>query len=158
MNIMDLVDDYGVKNLFITANSDSGLVRLDIIPKCDLFNNVCNIVCNWEDRFGPEALFIPGYPKPMLTDLATVPKMFQSFQSAFGKISIPAIFHDGLYQYRPVLANGIRIGRAESDYLLYYACINIGGMAEDDARHVFEAVRIGGSVIWHKHDDEFEDA
>jgi hypothetical protein len=157
IDIMNLVDDYGVTDLKIESESDRKLIRLDVILECNEFNIVNDIRCSWIDRFGNEQFIIPGYPSQMRTDLASVPLILQSFQSPIGKITVPAIFHDGLYQYRPKLANGIRITRAHADYLFYYACYNIGKMVESDCRRNFEIVRIGGSKVWHSHDDEFND-
>lgn len=148
--MLDLIDTYGVCNLTI------GPVRLEGIPATNLWFGLEDCTCTWQDGaadFPRQERFV--IPAGMRTDLASVPLRAQSIISPCGPIKEPAYLHDGLYQYRPRLSTGQQIGRAQADYMLYYACIHIGKMTHDEAWSVYLAVRAFGSRIWHAHDGEF---
>lgn len=149
MNLGDLfglADDVGLTSPTISS------IDLRGIPGGNLWQLLAPISMTWTNRDGPQSFVIPD---TMFTDLASVPAALQSIVSPCGPIKEPAVGHDGLYQYRPVLSTGKRITRAEADRWLYQACLEIGKMPHDDALKVYLAVRIGGSGIWHRHDAEF---
>jgi hypothetical protein len=143
----DWVDDFGIQNLRI------GTIRLEAVPASNLWKVLEPIPVTWTNRDGPQDFTIE---KGEMTDLASVPAVFQSFVSPCGRIKEIAVVHDGLYEQRPTLSTGKRISRAEADWILYVGCIEIGKMPDGEARHVWEAVRLGGSRIWHSHDTKFE--
>lgn len=87
------------------------------------------------------------------TDLASVPQIATPVVPAHRLIKRPAILHDDLYGNRPIF-DGVRITRGEADAVLYAFCI-WEGMPEDEAKAVYLAVRVGGSSIWHAHDEYF---
>lgn len=144
---IDLIDTYGVRNITI------GPIRLESIPATNLWFSLDPCVITWQDGDSYQQRF--EIPAGMQTDLASVPLRAQSIISPCGPIKDAAYMHDGLYQYRPILAQGYRISRAQADYMLYLACIEIGKMHRNDAWIVYTAVRVGGSRIWHAHDAEF---
>lgn len=150
--VLSLIETYSVSNLLI------GPVRLEGIPSTNMWSVIDDIVITWNDKhddvFGTRSNRFT-IPKGMTTDLASVPLRLQGIVSACGVIKESAVMHDGLYQYRPILSTGVRIGRAEADWMLYYGCVNIGKMSHDEAWAVYTAVRLGGSRIWHSHDKDF---
>lgn len=148
-DLFGLADDFGLTSPTI------GPVDLRGVPGGNLWQLLAPIPMTWVDHNGHQSFVIPN---TMLTDLASVPSALQSVVSPCGPIKEPAVGHDGLYQYRPILNTGIRITRAEADRWLYQACLDIGGMSHDDALKVYLAVRIGGSAIWHRHDAEFPES
>ena len=91
------------------------------------------------------------------TDLASVPREVWSIVPPHRRIKRPAVFHDFLYQCRPLvsLPTGPRLMmRNEADALLYHACV-AEGMSDEQCFAIYQAVRIGGSSIWHAHDAQF---
>lgn len=77
-------------------------------------------------------------PSGFITDLATIPRIFWSFDSPFnGKYMSSAILHDYLY------ACSINHSRKESDRILYSAMISEGS-SKWTANKFYFAVRIGG--------------
>lgn len=146
MHTLAPIDDYGITDVSI------GHVDLRAIPGGNLWRVIQGITVRWTDRDGKQSFIIPEF---METDLASVPQIFCNLIVPCGRIKESAVMHDGMYQYRPLLLNGDRIGRARADYLLYTACMQIGGMSHEEAWMVYTAVRIGGSSVWHAHDTEF---
>lgn len=146
MSLLRFADNYGIDAVSIgpvELRGRPGTSSWTVITPCD---------ATWINRDGPQSFTIPV---GMSTDLASVPAVLQSIVSPCGPIKEPSVLHDALYVNRPVLSTGVRITRAEADWLLYIACRTIGGMSETECEQVFLAVRIGGSPVWHKHDKEF---
>lgn len=103
-------------------------------------------------------------PAGQTTDLASVPAVFRSIVPPHKRIKRAAVFHDDLYQNRPLMSDLVegwggrpteRITRGEADALLHAICI-LDGLGEQEAGAVYTAVRFGGHSIWHAHDEEFE--
>lgn len=77
-------------------------------------------------------------PKGFVTDLATIPRIFWSFDSPFdGKYMSSAILHDYLY------ACSLAHNRQEADRILYSAML-AEGSSKWTANKFYFAVRIGG--------------
>lgn len=144
------VNDFGIKE----GSLSIGPITLTSVPASCQWTVAITVLVSWTDLWGAQRDVIPV---GMTTDLASVPGLFQNIVHPAGPIKDGAVFHDFLYQYRPVLSTGVRIGRAEADYLLYRACLDIGKMSVEEATVVYTAVRVGGSVVWHRHDEEFKE-
>ena len=95
---------------------------------------------------GPMAVSINGkvinVPKGFITDLATIPRIFWSFDSPFnGKYMSSAILHDYLYACSPTYT------RREADRILYSAMLSEGS-SKWTANKFYFAVRIGGGSYY----------
>lgn len=146
VSLLHLADDYGVRDITI------GPVELRGKPATSSWTVITPCAVSWVNWAGTQYFTIPA---GMDTDLASVPALFQSVVSPCGPIKEPAVLHDALYVYRPRLSTGVRITRSEADWILYVACKTIGLMDDGTCERVFLAVRVGGSMVWHRHDREF---
>lgn len=149
MNLFALAEDWGITSI------ELGPIILRGIPGTNRWLVEHSTPMVWSDKFGVQHFVIP---EGMETDLATIPALLRPVVSPCGPIKEAAVGHDALYQYRPVLSNGQRIARAEADYWLYRACLDIALMPHDLCVEVFLAVRVGGSSVWHSHDKDFVEA
>lgn len=81
-------------------------------------------------------------PENFITDLASIPRVFQNVLSVTGKSRRAAVLHDFLYCTK-------WFSRARSDNLLRLALI-AEGMAPAEARIYWLGVRAGGWLPWMK--------
>lgn len=148
MSLVDFADRYGIDPDTLKL----GPVILESIFGTNKWMVHEDVWAEWTDRYGRQRFV---YPKGCTTDLASVPAVFRGVINPAGPIKDFAVLHDGLYVCRPELIglNG-RIHRAEADMLLYLGCKQ-SGMTDDECEQVFAAVRLGGSIVWHRHDKEF---
>ena len=89
-------------------------------------------------------------PKGFISDLASIPKIFQNIFSKLGKNRRPAIIHDELYHTG-------HYSKKYADLIFLYAmkddCVNIF-----KRRTMYWAVKYGGFVAWRGHRKREEEA
>jgi hypothetical protein len=77
-----------------------------------------------------------------ITDLASIPKIFQSFVSVNGKHRRAAIIHDWLYVTQ-------KVTRKEAD-LIFLNAMKIEKVSKAQILLMYLAVRVGGYFPWRK--------
>lgn len=148
MSLIDYADHYGIDPETLVLSP----VILESIFGTNRWLLYEDVWAEWVDRYGRQRFV---YKKGNDTDLASVPALFRGIINPAGPIKDFAVLHDGLYVCRPELVGKAgRIDRAQADWLLYLGCKK-AGMSDADCEAVFETVRIGGSIVWHRHDKEF---
>ena len=129
-------------------------------PRSDDFILDANVVIIWKCNGVSRGRLAPA---GQTTDLASVPALFRSVVPPHKRIKRAAVFHDDLYQNRPLMSDLVsewggpptaRITRGEADALLHAICI-LDGISEQEAGAIYTAVRFGGHGIWHAHDEVF---
>lgn len=137
------------------ANLKYGRILLECLEGEDEFLSVLNIDVTYNNEHGEQTFTLP---KGMFTDLASVPRTVWFIVPPHRRIKRAAVIHDGLYQFRPMLTDRdgklYRMTRGEADTILAVACLK-EGMHINDVNRVYQAVRIGGSRLWHSHDIDF---
>lgn len=137
------------------ANLKYGRILLECLEGRDDFLLALNIDVTYINEHGEQTFTLQ---EGMHTDLASVPRLVWTIVPPHRRIKRAAVIHDGLYQYRPMLTDKdgklYRMTRSEADTILAVACRQ-EGMHIDDVNRVYQAVRIGGSRLWHSHDKDF---
>lgn len=93
--------------------------------------------------FTSRTLGVLVVPAGFLTDLASIPQVFQSFLSKIGPYDEPAVVHDYLYATQPCT-------RTLADRTLREGMQDAGVKAWQ-VFVIYWAVRIGGGPIWADH-------
>lgn len=83
-------------------------------------------------------------PIGFVTDLASIPRIFQPMYPVHGKHTPAAVIHDYLYSER---SGDKRFTRKESDQIFHEAMLELG-VRKTKAYLMYLAVRVGGRLVW----------
>ena len=84
-------------------------------------------------------------PSRFITDLASIPKLFQDIYSPNGLYSAGAILHDYLYSSQSIYP----INRQDSDLIFYKVMVECG-VDKKTANIFYNSVRLGGESHYQK--------